>query len=92
MICDQCGHECDGKEVDNGFAHAFGYHKRMVTVSECCEAPLAEGGCVEISRSEHTARKAFQGIQPGDRYRLLVYRHWRTGGPSWITSKRIKLR
>ena len=96
MICSHCGHECDLIEVDNGigsyeFWGACGVHHDYETVSDCCEEPVEEGGCSVVRTATHVARKAHGAIQPGDTYRLTVYRHWRAGGPSWITTEKVRL-
>ena len=96
MICSHCGHECELIEVDNGigsyeFWGARGVHHEYETVSSCCEEPVEEGGCLVVRKATHVARKTHGAIQPGDTYRLTVYRHWREGGPSWITTEKVRI-
>lgn len=96
MICSHCGHECDLIEVDNGigfyeFWGACGVHHDYAAVSDCCGEPVEEGGCSVVRTATHVARKTHGAIQPGETYRLTVYRHWREGGPSWITTEKVRI-
>lgn len=96
-ICDCCGEACCPVLVDCGigsyeFWGAKGTHHDWQALSPCCEAEVVEGGVSVIRRAIHTAKKEHNGgkIKPGDRYLLIVKRHWRRDGPSWITTKKIK--
>ena len=97
MICSSCGHECEVVTVDNGigpyeFWGQRGVHHDYAAGSNCCGEPVEEGGCSVVRKATHVARKAHGTIKPGDTYRLTVYRHWRDGGPSWITQEKRKVR
>lgn len=93
MICEECGKECEPVSVDFGIGSyeywgAPGVHHDYQDVSPCCEAGMVEGGETVVRRSIHTARKDHGTIKAGQRYRLTVTRHWRQGGPSWITTEK----
>jgi len=96
VICSNCGHLCGTIEVDNGIGpYEFwgdrGVHHDWQTVSGCCQEYLEDGGCSVVRTATHVARKAHGAIQPGDTYRLTVYRHWREVGPSWVTTKKVRV-
>lgn len=99
-ICSDCGEECHTVRRDLGFGAyeywgARGTHHDWRQVSPCREAKVVPGGCFTLSDDIRTARKTYTAaggpISPGERYRCIISRHWRMGGPSWITTRRIKL-
>jgi hypothetical protein len=92
-ICSDCGHECIVTMHDHGFSHAFGYHHDWQAGSSCCGEEVIDGGCALLRVNRHVARKEHHGerltkILPGDTYEVSVYKHWKAGGPSWITSEK----
>jgi len=96
-ICDCCGEACTAQPIDVGIGPyeywgARGNHVDIQLLSPCCEAEVVEGGQKLIRTAKHVAKKPHNNgqIQPGDTYYLRVYRHWRCGGPTWITVKKIK--
>jgi hypothetical protein len=95
MICDDCGFECLPVPVDlgigpyecNGFR---GTHHEYHDLSPCCHVPVVDGGCKVVRKAYHIAQKDYgKKIKAGQRYKLVVLRHYRTNGPSWITTKRL---
>lgn len=97
-ICDECGEECTAIVTDMGIGSyeywgAKGVHHDWAVVSPCCEAEVVEGGQKMIRKVTHVAKKVHNNgqIQPGDTYVLRVYRHWRRGGPNWITTTKRKV-
>lgn len=91
--CADCGKECSPITVDDGFGpYEHGVHHDFHDVSSCCEAELIE--CFEkiVRRAVHVARKNYgNGIKVGDRYLLVVTRHWRKNGPGWITTEKLPI-
>ena len=93
-ICDACGESCTATMIDFGigayeFWGARGVHHDYSPVSPCCEAEVVEGDAKIIRRATRIAKKSHKGgIEPGDKYELVVTRHYRKGGPSWITTKK----
>jgi len=97
-ICDCCGEACSAVPVDVGIGPyeywgARGNHVDIQLLSPCCDAEVVEGGQTLIRSKVQTAKKEHNNgkIQPGDRYLLQVYRHWRRGGGSWITTRKTKV-
>jgi len=97
-ICEACGEECQEVQIDQGFGpYEYGsihdIHQDWVWVSPCCEAEVVPGGVKLVREKTHTARRDHKDgkIKVGDRYEVKVFRHWKEGGPSWITSSKRRL-
>ena len=97
-ICSDCGLECETVTEDQGIG-AYEYwgardvHHDYVEVSPCCGAEVVEGGNTLVRITERVARKDHKDkrIKAGDRYKEVITRCWRRGGPSWYYVKKIKL-
>lgn len=94
-ICESCGEACTARVVDMGIG-AYEYwgarevHHDYQVVSPCCDAEVVKGGETLVRVSEHTARADHKDgkVKKGDRYKVWVTRHWRSGGPWWITTRK----
>lgn len=100
-ICSGCGEECTATVVDEGIGPyeawgVKGVHHDYCVCSPCCNEEVVEGGSKLLRNIMRTAKKDHllsdgQGtVKAGERYREIVYRNYRSGGPSWIVAKKHK--
>ena len=96
-ICDCCGQPATLARVDIGigpyeFWGQRGFHSDVRTLTPCCESTLTPGGCREVENDVHVARRDHKDgkVKAGQRYRRIVRKLWRDGGPMWfVTEKQI---
>jgi len=97
-ICEDCGHFCIAVVRDFGIGPyeywgARGNHHDYQQVSPCCEVSIVEGDTKVIRTATHTARRDHRDgkIKAGEKYHITVTKHWRKGGPWWITTTKRKV-